>query len=77
MLHELQGGTLSVFDINLETFSKEEYNRLYNTIDPHAFITQQVPGKQIFRIFWNFVESPAEVFNLPLSCVSRVDSNSL
>ena len=75
MLHE--SGKASVFDIHLENLSKEEYEKLCDVIDRHAFITQQVPGKQVLRVFWNLVESPAEAFDLPPSSVIPVDCNTL
>lgn len=70
MYHELPHGEVLVFKVDLTAMSEERFNAISDAVDRLAYISQQVPGKQVLKVYWNFTESLASVLNLSPDLVS-------
>lgn len=70
MLHELPKGELRVYKVDLSYLSQDKFDKLEERIRHVSYISQQVPEKQMLKVYWNCVESFAEYFNIPAGRVS-------
>lgn len=61
---------LEVFMVDLSLLSPLEYEENEALISEYSFICQQVPGKQVLKVFWNADASISSLFNLPQSWVT-------
>ena len=70
MFHELPGGKLNLFEIDLSYLPENEFEAMQEKIHSYAFIANDYPGQQKMKVYWNYEESPDIVIGLPPRSVS-------
>lgn len=75
MHHELPGGKLVTYDIDLSYMTPEEFDAMQIVVGEHAYITENYPGKRKLKVYWNLEESPAAVIGLPPNSVTPCPGN--
>ena len=75
MHHELPNGKLVTYEIDLSYLSPGDFDVMQATVERHAYITKNYPGKQKLMVYWNLEESPALVIGLPPDSVTPYRGN--
>lgn len=70
MYHELPHGEVLIFKVDLTAMSEERFNAVSNAVNRLAYMVQQVPGKQVLKVYWNLEASLASALNLSHGLVS-------
>lgn len=70
MQHIMPNGEIVIYRIDLSNLLENKFGDMMEMVSQHAYIVQQVPGKQVLKVYWNLVESPEEVIALPLGSVA-------
>lgn len=65
MYHELPNGEVKVFDIDLSVLPQDRFEAARVAIERHAYISSLYPGLHRMKVYWNLVESPEAVIDLP------------
>lgn len=70
MYRELPHGEVLVFKVDLTAMPEERFNAVSDATNRLAYMVQQVPGKQVLKVYWNLDASLASALNLSPDLVS-------
>lgn len=70
ILRELPNGKINVYRVDLSSLQEERFDAIHEFLNNHSYICDQVPGKQILKVYWNCEGTPSSIIDLPPGSVS-------
>lgn len=60
-MHELPKGKIQIFMVDLTLLPPEQFDKICGLLDRASYNLECVPGKQLLKVYWNYVEPISDV----------------